>query len=182
MTGLPDFPYHPDPVATRSVEGSETRCLACGKARGFIYTGPIYAVDELVDAICPWCIADGTAAAKFDAAFTDVGSSVPDDVPAEVVEMIAMRPPGFGGWQQEHWLYHHNDGAAFLGRAGSEELELHPDAIESLRREGEENGWDADQIAEYIGALAKDGDATAYLFRCRHCGTDLAYSDSANRR
>jgi uncharacterized protein CbrC (UPF0167 family) len=180
MTDLPDFPYHPDPIATGFVEASDTECIACGKARGFIYIGPAFAGDELVEVICPWCIADGKAATKFDAEFTDVGWGVPDGVPAEVTETIAKRTPGFNGWQQEHWLYHCNDGAAFLGRAGSEELESHPDAIEMLRREGEESGWDADQIAGYIGALDKDGEATAYLFRCRHCGTHLAYSDSAS--
>jgi len=179
VTDLPDFPYHPDPIATGSVERSATECLACSKARGFIYTGPVYAVDEFVEVICPWCIADGTAATKLDAEFTDVGWGVPDGVPAKIRETIATRTPGFGGWQQEHWLYHCDDGAAFLGRAGSEELEPHPDAVEMLRREGEESGWDDNHIAGYIGALDKDGDTTAYLFRCRHCGTHLAYSDAS---
>ena len=36
----------------------------------------------------------------------------------------------------------------------------------------------AEQIEEYLGNLDKGGSPTAYLFRCRHCGTDLAYSDS----
>ena len=177
MTDLPDFPYHPDPIATGSIERSETECLACGKTRGFIYTGPVYAVEELDEVICPWCIADGTAASKFNAQFTDVGWGVPDGVREEVIEAIAKRTPGFNGWQQEYWLYHCNDGAAFLGRVGSKELQQHPDAIEMLRREGEERGWDSDQIAGYLRALDKDGGATAYLFRCRHCGVHLAYSD-----
>ena len=60
-------------------------------------------------------IADGTAAERFDAEFTDVGTHVPDDVPREVLEQIARRTPGFSGWQQEHWLYHCGDGAAFEG-------------------------------------------------------------------
>jgi hypothetical protein len=77
MTDLPDFPYHPDPITTGFVEASDTECIGCGKARGFIYTGPVYAVDELVEVICPWCIADGTAATKLDAEFTDVGWACP---------------------------------------------------------------------------------------------------------
>ncbi len=93
MTDLPTFPYHPEPITTGFVERSETECLACGKPRGLIYTGPFYAVEELVEVICPWCIADGTAAAKFDAEFTDVGWGVPDGVPAEVTEAIAKRTP-----------------------------------------------------------------------------------------
>jgi uncharacterized protein CbrC (UPF0167 family) len=39
----------------------------------------------------------------------------PTDVPREVLEQIARRTPGFSGWQQEHWLYHCGDGAAFEG-------------------------------------------------------------------
>jgi len=112
---LPEFPYHPDPQATGAVVESERRCLVCSTARGYVYTGPVYAVEELADGICPWCIADGTAAERFDAEFTDVGTHVPDDVPREVLEQIARRTPGFSGWQQEHWLYHCGDGAAFEG-------------------------------------------------------------------
>ena len=39
-------------------------------ARGYAYTAGFYA-EEDVDAICPWCIADGSAAARFDGSFTD---------------------------------------------------------------------------------------------------------------
>jgi uncharacterized protein len=123
---------------------SDVTCLACGAARGYIYTGPVYAVEELVESFCPWCIADGTAAERFDAEFTDVGSYVPDDVPPEVLDEIAHRTPGFSGWQQEHWLYHCGDGAAF-------------------------EGVDQDD----------GGRSASYRFRCRHCGQELVYSDSA---
>jgi len=58
---LPSFKYHQDPIATGSVRASDTRCLACGQVRGFIYTGPVYDTDDLEKAICPWCIADGSA-------------------------------------------------------------------------------------------------------------------------
>jgi uncharacterized protein len=138
---LPDFPYHPDPIATGAIAESEAVCVNCGQARGFIYTGPVYAEEDLSEALCPWCIADGTAAARFDAAFTDV-DVLPDDVPAETIVRVMRRTPGFGGWQQEHWMFHCGDGAAFLGTAD------------------------------------EDDGSTSYLFRCRHCGTDLAYSDS----
>ena len=57
----------------------------CGESRGFIYSGPVYGQEELDSSICPWCIADGSAAEKFDAEFTDVGSGIPADVPDDVV-------------------------------------------------------------------------------------------------
>src|SRR6266487_2219862 len=56
----------PDPRGTGSVTESDARCQTCGAARGYIYTGPIYPIEELDQVLCPWCIADGTAAAKFD--------------------------------------------------------------------------------------------------------------------
>jgi uncharacterized protein CbrC (UPF0167 family) len=175
---LPDFVYHPDPEATGFVVESHGRCRACGLERGYIYTGPVYAVDDLTNSLCPWCIADGTAASKLDAEFTDVGFGVPEDVPPSATEEIARRTPGFSGWQQEHWLYHCGDGAAFLGVVGRKELEPYPDARDCLRCEREDFGWSPQQVEDYLAALDKDDQPTAYLFRCRHCGTHLAYSDS----
>jgi uncharacterized protein CbrC (UPF0167 family) len=178
---LPSFPYHPDPIATGSVVESDDSCLACGQARGFIYRGPVYSAgpEELSDALCPWCIADGAAAARFGAHFVDVGWGVPDDVPEPVTEEIATRTPGFIAWQGERWLYHCADGAAFLGLVGRRELETYPDALEMLRQEQAEYGLPASEIEEFLAGLDKDGDHTAYLFACRHCGTHLAYADSA---
>ena len=91
---------------------------------------------------------------------------------------MTTRTPGFSGWQQEHWLYHCGDGAAFLGAAGWPELEKHPDALDKVREELPRGVWSSDEVEAYLRALYKDGSPTAYLFRCRHCGTHLAYSDS----
>ena len=176
---FPEFPYHPDPRSTGFVVPSDARCLACDAVRGYIYNGPVFAVERLDEVFCPWCIADGTAAEKFDAEFTDVGMDVPEDVPVEVTEEIARRTPGFSGWQQERWLYHCGDGAAFLGLAGLRELEPYPDAVEVLRHEHDEDDWRPEEVAEYLAALDKDDQPSAYLFRCRHCGQHLAYSDYA---
>jgi hypothetical protein len=113
---FPEFPYHPDPRQTGSVVPSAARCGVCGNAFGLIYAGPVFAThDEPTGALCPWCIADGTAAAHLDVEFTDVGADVPDDVPGRVLDEIAERTPGFTGHQQEQWLYHCGDGAAFVG-------------------------------------------------------------------
>ncbi|MFC8220626.1 CbrC family protein [Streptomyces sp. NPDC057362] len=53
---LPGFPYHPDPLATGTVVASNTTCFSCGRARGFIYTGPVYAVEDF-----PTCCAHGAS-------------------------------------------------------------------------------------------------------------------------
>jgi uncharacterized protein CbrC (UPF0167 family) len=175
---LPAFRYHPDPIATGSIRPSPEECLACGRQRGFTYVGPVYAVEELDGELCPWCIADGGAARAFDAEFTDVGWGVPSDVPQAAIDEISKRTPGYSSWQQDHWLYHCGDGAAFLGRVGREELERFPDALETLRRDCEADGSNDHEITVFINALTRDGSPTAYLFRCLVCGRHQVYTDA----
>ena len=174
---LPAFRYHPDPLATGSVEPSGIECVACGRARGFTYVGPVYAVEE-VDGICPWCIADGTAASAFDAEFTDAASAAPTGIEASTIDQLVHRTPGYDSWQQDRWLYHCDDGCAFLGAVGRIELEAHPDALAMLRHEFNDFGWNRNEVEDYIDALSGHGSPTAYLFRCLHCAAHLAYSDS----
>jgi hypothetical protein len=177
-TALPAFRYHPDPVATGSVQASSTACVVCDEERGYVYAGPVYAEDDYDEQICPWCIADGTAASKLGAFFADVGWGVPDDTPEAVTAELAARTPGFTAWQEPHWLYHCGDGCAFLGAAGRQELASYPDALEALMHEHDEYGWDRSESQEYVDALRVDGAATAYLFRCLVCGAHLAFSGS----
>jgi uncharacterized protein CbrC (UPF0167 family) len=176
----PTFRYHPDPLATGSAVESDAICDVCGESRGVVYDGPIYGRQA---AICLVCIASGAAATALSvgdhpAEFTDVGQGVPPEVPQDVLDTIARRTPGFRSWQQEHWLYHCGDGAAFLGLAGYDVLSEHPDALDMLLHENDEYGWTAAGSEEYVRSLRRDGDATAYLFKCRRCSRHLAYSDT----
>src|SRR5690606_1019313 len=86
---LPVFKYHPDPIGTGSIVESDTECACCGRARGYVYAGPVYSEEEYNECICPWCISDGSAHEKLDASFTDEdgvgGNGDWDQVPAEVV-------------------------------------------------------------------------------------------------
>ena len=116
------------------------------------------------------------AARRFEVEFTDVGD-VTADVSRDVIEELTRRTPGFYGWQESHWLFHCGDAAAFVGLAGHAELERHPAALAIVRRESEEAGMGRDEVDDYVESLDKDGEPTAYLFRCLHCGTHLAYSD-----
>jgi len=176
---LPRFVYHPDPVATGSVVASDAVCRACGQARGYIYIGPVYADEDLDDAICPWCIADGTAQARFDATFTDIagigGYGDWEAVPDAVLNAVAYRTPGFSGWQQERWFTHCGDAAALVAIAGRKELDAFgPEAVEATRIE---SGYMGAEWEDYYAALDCDHGPTAYIFRCRHCGRIGGYSD-----
>lgn len=176
---VPTFKYHPDPIGTGSIEPSDTACEGCGQARGLIYKGPVYAEEELVDVICPWCVADGTAHEKFEAEFVDAagvgGSGEWPEVAPEIVAEVAYRTPGFSGWQQERWFTHCDDAGEFLGTAGEKELEsFGVEAISAIQKEAglQDEEWDA-----YLKALDKESGPTAYLFRCRHCRAFGGYSD-----
>ena len=183
MPVLPDFRYHPDPVGTGSAVPSDEGCEVCDRPAGFKYAaGSIFG--RQVEVLCLRCIANGTAAVRLarpdgPAEFTDVGWGVPDDVPAGVLEEVSQRTPGFIGWQQEHWLYHCADAAAFLGLVGWDDVAELPDAIESLRADLAELGVGLDEADSQIKMMRRDGEMTGYLFRCLHCGMHLAYSDAS---
>lgn len=177
---LPHFAYHPDPLATGSVIAADTACVCCGQSRGYVYAGPVYAEDEYEKAICPWCIADGSAHAQLGATFTDEegvdGGGEWDAVDETIVDEVAQRTPGFNGWQQEQWWTHCGDAAQFIGRAGRAELEAQgPAALAAIQ---DNTGLDdGPQWRHFLAALDKDGSPTAYLFRCRHCGELGGYQD-----
>jgi uncharacterized protein CbrC (UPF0167 family) len=179
---LPLFKYHPDPVATGSVEIRNARCACCGEDREAVYVGSVYAEANLDESICPWCIGSGLAHERFEAEFTDRAAVGGDDldsrnpVPQEVTEEVAYRTPGFSGWQQERWLVHCGDACAFLGPAGKRELGAYgsEDLLESIRADAE---MDESEFQDYLDALDRDSGPTAYVFRCLHCGRHLGYSD-----
>jgi len=177
---LPKFRYHPEPLATGSLkQDSETPCLGCNQIRGYIYTGPVYTDRgfHLEDHLCPWCIADGSAAKKFGATFTDTGEI--EGITDEVRNEVEARTPGFNAWQQDMWLACCNDAAAFLGVAGAEEIARDfPKAAavvkKYIRKEFDMEKEDAD---DFFDGLTKDGESAAYIFRCLHCNKYLAYAD-----
>src|SRR5262249_47650 len=91
-------------------------------------------------------------------------------------EEVAYRTPGFSGWQQEKWLVHCSDACAFLGPAGSLEVEAYEsqELLDSLRGDIQMN---EQEFQDYLNSMDKDYGPTAYVFKCLHCGTLLGYSD-----
>jgi uncharacterized protein len=174
---LPQFRFHPDPIGTGSVVAQPVDCVACNQSRTHTYVGPFYSEADLRDALCPWCLADGTAARCFEATFTDVLASDVEGVAEDSVREVMHRTPGFAGWQQERWLSHCGEVAAFLGAAGANELLAWPDAAETVRDDLAAHRWPAGQIEEFLQALNTTDSPTAYVFRCLRCETHLAYAD-----
>jgi len=175
---LPHFRYHPDPIDTGSITQSDAECVVCGEQRGLIYTGPVYAERDFENAICPWCIADGSAARSLGATFVD-REAFADDTPVAVITEISERTPGYGRWQPKEWPSCCGDAAAFLGPFGIAEIRAkHPEL----------EGFVLSQIVYGLGisggaatgvleSLRRDTSPTAYLFECLHCGEPQIHVD-----
>jgi len=176
---LPVFRYHPDPIASGSVVASAAECVCCGEARGFIYTGPAYCEAELEEALCPWCIADGSAHEKFDASFADK-ALFPDGIARATIEEIAFRTPGFNGWQQERWLGCCGDAATFRAPVGHAEIKARCPELEGalMMHIVHELGISGAAATRFLQALDRDHGPTAYVFSCRHCDNKPVYIDT----
>lgn len=165
---LPYFRYHPNPVKTGAIEERDTPCVCCDKEKGYVYVASVYARGEYREKICPWCIADGSAAEKLQAHFVnDLSGPVPPEVRLEINE----RTPGFTSWQQEEWQVHCGDACEFHGDVSKSEMkEMKPAAAEFLRSELQMNESEWTDFVKYYGP---GGDPAVYKFVCRHCGKEV---------
>jgi uncharacterized protein CbrC (UPF0167 family) len=177
MEPLPEFRYHADPVASGSVVASDAECRVCGKARGYVYTGPVYAEEDLDDAVCPWCIADGTAAQKFDATFVD-SEALMGDVREKVMTQVIERTPGFNSWQSEQWPVCCGDATRFVMPAGYMDL-VGPDGLDgvAVTYVVQQMGISGRAAINLVESLNRDRGPTAFLFECLHCGRKHLYID-----
>ena len=160
---LPHFIYHPDPLATGSfVEGEAKLCPSCGKESNIYYNLMPYCIDNIKN-LCPFCIANGLAAKKFDAEFVQDAEGQ-GELDPEKDQLLFCQTPGYSSWQGENWLSCCQDYCAYLGTVGTRELK-DMGIAEQVLADYEERGEYQD-IEEY---LVKDGSLCGYLFRCLHC-------------
>jgi uncharacterized protein len=175
---LPSFRYHPDPVLSGSVTVSTEECRCCGEARGYLYTGPVYSEEDLDEALCPWCIADGSASAEFAATFVDT-EAFPVDTPERAIEEISQRTPGYSCWQSEEWPSCCEDATAYVAPVGVAELhgefrEFEGSVLNHIIHGMSISGAAATRL---LGSLNRERGPTAYLFRCLHCERHQVHID-----
>ena len=175
---MPEFKYHRDPLQSGSVEESDKRCRCCGNARGYIYAGPVYSEEDLDGSLCPWCIAEGTAHAKFGAIFVDE-AALPDGLPETVVDEVARRTPGYSSWQSEQWFACCNDAMTFLEPVGIQDIrdhyrELEFSVLSNIIYDLHISGGAATRVLE---SLNKKSGPTAYVFQCLHCHAYRTFVD-----
>jgi len=164
---LPQFKYHPDPIATGAIEASDEVCECCGEPRGYKYAGAVYSVED-VETVCPWCIADGSVTRKFDATLLEgqfVGAA---EVSAEVAHEVGCRTPSYVAWQANNWMACCNDACEFHGDAPARELKaLSAKGIEQL---SVDSGFPVEDLHSILEHYTPCGSPAFYKFVCRHCG------------
>lgn len=181
---LPFFKYHPDPIETGAFETDEIiECDCCGKETSVYYTGPFYCIDD-VDVLCPWCIASGKAAKKFDGEFQDYASIEgisPDPSVANLsnyreksIREVTKRTPAYHSWQQGVWLGHCDDLCAFVGYVGWQEIEDKLDEFVDLDSDCTDFGLNREDLSK---VLRDNGSCQGYLFQCLTCKKYRLYFD-----
>src|SRR5690349_5834359 len=115
---LPKFKYSPNSYSIDVFTEEEGTCSSCSQHRNIRYDGSFYSAEE-PEYICPWCIADGSAAKKYGGEFNDaagvetpLGYETDEVIKASFDEKlleVAQRTPSYMSWQQEVWLSHCNE-------------------------------------------------------------------------
>lgn len=173
----PHFKYHPNAYKLDLFVEEEGTCDVCQKEQFLKYEASFYA-EEDPNYICPFCIADGSAAKKYDGSFNDYCgiegvSPDPNDpapkIPHALLLEICDRTPSYISWQQEQWLTHCNEPCAFIDYADTESIAPFREEIIS-----ELDAFIGEETLNYI---RKDGDCVGYLFQCVQCGKHKLHVD-----
>lgn len=178
LKSLPHFRYHPVPFKTGVLKDDvSVVCECCEQETDVYYCGHVYSESD-VKYLCPHCIANGEAAAKFDATFVQDADELPSDAAnaqAKTDELF-KRTPGYFSWQGEHWLACCDDYCEFLGDVGTKELQEMGIADEVFEEYALRGEFAVEDVQSYLIA---GGDMAGYLFRCTHCGKYKIYVDAS---
>lgn len=163
---FPIFRYHPDPMETGVIVSSNGECPVCNKRTGYKYVGPFYAEKE-VEGICPWCIANGKAAGKYDLTFVDEDEveNVSDDI---LLDELIKRTPGYFFPQDDTWPAHCGDYCVLLGKVTWKEIEPKlPDLVLELEKIRGRLEITEEVLREDLAR--KNSPLWASLFQCKKC-------------
>ncbi len=171
---VPWFKYFPYPLRNGCIVAKEAICECCGQQRQYMYTGPIYCTKDIAE-VCPWCIVDCKAAAKWSACFNDI-YSVPGGVPEAVLETIAAKTPGYSTWRGNRWLFSEKDALVFVGEVVGAELvsEKNQDKIQACLDALKD--WQFDWTIHELGQVVIGGQPAIYLFEDKDTGAFSAYA------
>jgi uncharacterized protein CbrC (UPF0167 family) len=159
---FPKFRYHPDPFPLDIAE-NDVPCPCCGKVTGYVYENTPLCKDDIED-ICPWCIADGSAAEKFDSVFN--ASSNIEGISSERVDELVHRTPGLSTEQDLDWPVHCNDFYSFVGYVYYWHVIKEKGIEKEIEEDLLENGFSVKEVKK---GLRGNGNIRGLLFHCLHC-------------
>ncbi|WP_075833301.1 CbrC family protein [Deinococcus marmoris] len=161
-----EFHYYADPTGDSVFEQTSIVCSACGKHREWKYQGVFYSIhDDLV--ICPWCIADGLAAKKFDGEFQEADFA--ETASRDSVLAVRTRTPSVATWNPIFWPDHCSECCQYIGdlrNHWSVEIIESATAQADIRAIAEITRMTTGEILEW----AKRGAIYLRLFQCVQCG------------
>lgn len=172
---LPKFKYNPDPLKLKVIEQRKTNCPVCSQEKDYVYDGPFYSIAN-VEGICPWCIADGRAAKKYNGEFQDSASCEKVDNP-EFLDELVHRTPGFCGWQQERWLSCCGDLCAITDYLSWKQIQQLVQQYPQQTRSDLEQLQREYRMTEEEFKTASYNYIQGYLFECLHCNSPRFYTD-----
>ncbi len=178
----PVFRFNPRAYELGFFEETQGECDACGRPSDLKYQGSFYSVAK-VEFLCPWCIADGSAARKFDGEFNDwIGIDGVPPSPDGVISVdvdeareVSDRTPSYPSWQQEQWRSHCGRPCAFVGYVGADELVVYLHEKDFAADVDGGTGFEPVVVRKY---LEVEGDLSGYLFQCLTCGAHRLHVDS----
>ena len=161
---LPQFRYHPEPDSV--FQKARRKCPQCGVMRDLEYVGQQYGLAE-IEHLCGYCIADGSAARKFELEFTNPDGTEPGPG-SEKFDELVHRTPGYEGPEGDPWPVHCDDYCAHLGRVGWRDITpVFADVEADIR---EFCAIDMD-LEEFEAEVKRDrSPLLVHLFRCLNCG------------
>lgn len=146
------------------------------------YDAGFYSRDEPAY-ICAWCVADGTAALKFDGQFNDFSAIDGIGYAPRVwtvdprdAEEVSLRTPSYPSWQQEEWRSHCGRPCAFIGFVGAHELPFYERESDFAADVNGGLEWDPELLRR---RLRRHGDLAGYLFQCIQCGAHRLHVDAS---
>ncbi len=169
---LPEFICYPGAYRDGVFKEEPGECECCGKEVPYVYTGVLYSEIE-EGTLCPWCVASGAAAMKYDGFFNEISGHAPE----ERDELVCKRTPKFTSWQDISWATHCDDAAIFRGTQES------PKDWKRFRQESPDAKLEIDENYDYTyddpEEIGKNlnGSFIVHLFQCAHCGTYILSCD-----
>lgn len=165
MTELPHFKYQPNALKLGLIEKKNFTCSVCEIEREYAHVGGMYTAAK-VTLMCPWCVADGSAAKKYDGVFIDATGCEKVTDPRKITELVTTTPK-YLGWQEEAWLAHCDDYCAFMQYVGWKEIQhLKDDLMNDIEKI--KSDWNFSQL-EFEQSLVNGSGTQGYLFKCLHC-------------